>query len=431
MKKRYLFSLLFFALCAIGCAANPSLVATDKTAPATESIESVTEKTSPKGNDTGDTAIETAYGITVTHLTKSASYYATDLPSACVLTAFAAYPKITVKDNTEASKLINDAILQELNTFLTFEKENAAYAEENRKIALENEGREPEPYTADFSYQLKRCDDKIISFVFHQYDFTGGAHGNHWSYGMTFDAATGLRIYLSGLSESTDSFLKMLLEELEKQAASPAYERYIDKNMAVDLEEAFLKNSVCWYLDRSGLSFISNPYVLGPYAAGTYEFNVPYHNLNGLKAKYAYPGNFIMKIFPGISAQYDLNNNGTIDEICYSVLSDENFENPHPVLTINGTDFSGEFEKLYMTGPLADSYYLIDVDPNDSYVEIAITDENAQNPERSCTHFFRYTAEKQLLYQGKTPGIFDPMTQVRYNSNGNLSLEDAGEAPQS
>ncbi len=427
MKKRYLPLLPLLVLCISGCALEQEAVPAKSRIPDTEHSEPVTEERISEETESAVSSVGTAYGITVAGQTDSASYFAADDPSACVLTVSAAYPVITIAGSPDASQNINEAIRQELDTFLAFEKENAAYAEESRKIYIENEGTVPEAYTAEFSYRLKRCDDRIISIVFSQSDYTGGAHGNYWSYGMTFDTVTGTRLYLAGLCDSSDVFLKKLSEELAGQAALPAYERYIDKNMAVDLEEAFLKNSSCWYLDRSGLSFISNPYVLGPYAAGTFEFNIPYQELGGLKEGYAYEGEFVCKMFPGISVRHDINSNGTTDEICYSVAVDEEYSNARPVLTVNGVDFSAEFEKLYMTGPLADAYYLIDVDPDDPYIEIAVTNQNEANPDGTCTHFFRYTAEKKLLYQGKVPGILDETMRVCYNANGNLILDVPGE----
>ncbi len=113
-------------------------------------------------------------GIRIDTLTDSASYYASEDPGDCVLNVSASYPKVTIAGNPDASDKINDTILQELHTFLAFEKENAGYAEENRKSILEIEGVPPEPYTASLSYEIKRCDEKIVSFVLTQYDFTGG-----------------------------------------------------------------------------------------------------------------------------------------------------------------------------------------------------------------------------------------------------------------
>lgn len=424
MQKRFLTLLLTTVLCAAGCASSDDTIPTIKEDTPEQVPETETSTERAVLPETADTP-----GIRIDTLTDSASYYASEDPGDCVLNVSASYPKVTIAGNPDASDKINDTILQELHTFLAFEKENAGYAEENRKSILEIEGVPPEPYTASLSYEIKRCDEKIVSFVMTQYDFTGGAHGNSWSYGMTFDTAAGTRIYLSALYDSTDSFFKMLSDELAGQAALAAYEKYIDKNIAVDLGEAFLGDSPCWYLDRSGLSFISNPYVLGPYAAGTFEFNIPYDKLDGLKPKYTYEGSYIRKIFPGISVRHDMNKDGVTDEICYSVAFDENFSNPKPVLTVNGADCSDAFESLYLTGPASNAYYLIDVDPLDPFTEIAIADQNPENPDADSTHFFRYNNDKQLIYQGKIPGVFNESMKVCYNSNGNLYLCTPDDTP--
>ena len=429
MRKHVLPFLLIISLCLAGCAALESSVPLNQEESLPDAAESEADAEDAAWTETEEASapLQAGSGIVITDLTDSSSFYAEDDASACIMTVSSCCPKIAIAGKPEASQNINDAISQELDTFWTFEKDNVGYAEENRKISLENTGSEPEPYTADFSYTLKRCDERIISFVFTQTDYTGGTHGNYWSYGMTFDTATGTRIYLGGLSGDSNSFFRILTDELNVQASLPAYEMYIDKNIMASMEETFLNDSSCWYLDRSGLSFISNPYVLGSYAAGTFEFNIPYEKLNGLKAEYTYEGNYIQKIFPGISLQHDLNSNGTTDEICYSVAWDEDFSNPRPILTINGTDFSGEFEKLYMTNPLADAYYLIDVDPGDPYIEIAVTNQSPENPNSDCTHFFRYNTGKELIYQGKISGIFHDTMQICYNSNGNLVLRDPNE----
>ena len=139
----------------------------------------------------------------------------------------------------------------------------------------------------------------------------------------------------------------MLSDNLNAQANLPAYENFISTDTSPDINTALLSNSTSWYLDRSGLTFISNPYVLGSYAAGIFEFNIPYKDLDGLKDAYAYKGSYICKIFPGVPAQRDLCGSGTDDEICYSVLpKEDSLENAVPSLIINGTDFSEELSEL-------------------------------------------------------------------------------------
>ena len=99
------------------------------------------------------------------------------------------------------------------------------------------------------------------------------------------------------------------------------------------------------------------------------------------------------------------------------------------VLTINGTDFSRQLDDLHLTYPWTGAYYLIDVDSEDSYVEIAISNKNYDNPKGTCTHFFRYDTSGKLIYQGNVAGIFNEDMQVRYNSNGNLILCDRNGEP--
>ena len=415
---------LFFCLFALGCGTPKSVLPTEnyESSPATEETISVPENTeSTKQQTSLSPDIQTTSdGITITNCTESSSFYSTEDPSVCILTATASYPKIDILDKTKISEKINALISNELNTFWDFEQENANYAQETINLAIEGSATAPEPYNANLSYELKRCDNQIISLVFSQGDYMGGAHGNYWSYGLTFDATTGERLYLEGLTNDYPAFHQFLMQELQAQAALPAYGNYLYSDMPIDIEASLLSDASCWYLDRSGISFISNPYVLGSYAAGSFEFNIPYADLNGLREEYAYHGSYIRKLFPGISVQHDINGNGITDEICYS--TDENFSNAASSLSINGNQYSDQLRELYLSYPWTGAYYLIDIDPEDSYIEIAISNENIDNPDDTCTHFFRYSASNRLIYQGNTPGIFNEDMQVRYNANGNLIL---------
>ncbi len=425
MKKQYFASFLAFSIFLSGCGAQGSSSLTDASAQmAEDTSETLLTDTEAAVNDptASDTTVATPYGISITDFSESSSFTAAEDASACVLEASASYPEITIDKNSGASDKINSAISAELDTFWNFEKENVRYAEEEYRMTLDDPDYTFEPYTADFSYEIKRCDDKVLSIVFCQYDYTGGAHGNSWSYGLSFDTATGERLHLEALSDDNTAFHQMLLNELNTQAALPAYENFVFDDFTADIEDSLLKDSASWYFDRSGLSFISNPYVLGSYAAGTFEFNIPYERLKGLKETYTYEGAYICKLFPGISAQHDINGDKTTDEVCYSLIVDEDFSDPNIMLTINGNDFPKELEDLHLTYPWTGAYYLMDVDSEDDFIEIAISNENYENQKGTCTHFFRYDASDRLVYQGNIPGVFNEDMQVRYNSNGNLIL---------
>lgn len=420
MKKQSIACLLVLITLIAGCGSENTSALTNNSENSTELILKDTESL-----DIDSTTIknETNYGITITEQKETPSYFAKNDNSAVVLNITAVYPIITIDGNPSVSDKINTSIKAEMDTFRNFEKENAKEAEELYQMSLDSMT-EFSPYSAEFSYTVKRCDDRIISIVFHQNDYTGGAHGNYWSYGVTFDSASGERLYLESISNNYKAFYQTILEELKTQAAQPAYQNYLYDEQTVDIDNTLLKDSASWYFDRSGISFISNPYVLGPYASGTIEFNIPYEDLHGLKDAYAYDKTYIRKLFPGISVKHDINGDGTEDEICYSILSDESFSTSKPSLTINGTDFSFEFDKLYLSYLYTGAYYLIDVNPEDAYIELAISSEDLDNSEKSCTHFFRYDTSNKLVYQGNTAGIFNEDMEVRYNSNGNLILFD-------
>ncbi len=420
MRKLLLLALsafLSFTLCACSTkdTAIPMNVDDSKNLSKTDTEE---PKISSQDLSSQAETIKNQYNISITDLSRHETYY-DDEDKSPVLKADASYPLISIPGREETSDKINTAIEHELETFWNFEKQNADYARENYHAAAEDDGYTFDPYTASFSYTVKRCDKQIISIVFFQYDYSGGAHGATWQYGATFDAVTGNKLQLEALSNDFTDFYNILLTNLENQAQLPAYEYYIFEDFAADMETDLLKDSSVWYLDSSGITFISNPYVLGAYSAGTFEFNIPYRDLKGLKDSYNYSGSYVQKIFPGVSASYDINNDGREEEICYSIWDDE--YNTVLSLTVNGEDFSGELDKLHIVYPHTGAYYLIDIDPEDDFIEIAITDDN-YDAGKDFTHFFRYTREKDLTYLGNIPKIYHEGEIICYNSNGNLVL---------
>ncbi len=431
MRKRQFISILTLALFLSGCSAQETSSVQDTEGfIKKESTETAVEHTEEKDDEKNTSNLSEpsdfkntdVFGIQITEMTEQPVYHAKNAPTDVVLEASISYPRIAIAEHPAAADKINSAIEKEVETFRKFEAENAGYAEEAYLSSIETKDGSFQAYTADFSYQVKRCDDKLISIVFTQNDFSGGAHANTWSYGAAFDASSGERLYLESLSKDSAAFLQTLSESLNAQAALPAYQNYLFDDNPASIEESLLGNSVCWYFDRSGLSFICNPYVLGSYAAGTFEFNIPYESLNGLKKEYAYSGSFIRKLFPGISASYDLNGDSVTEDVCYAISTDESFSYATPVLTVNGKDFSSQFDKLYMTYLWTGAYYLMDIDPEDHYIEIAISNQNSENPAGTCTHFFRYDSSSHIVYLGNVPGIMNEDMQVRYNANGNLIL---------
>ena len=85
-------------------------------------------------------------------------------------------------------------------------------------------------------------------------------------------------------------------------------------------------------------------------------------------------------------------------------------------------------KKLHIAYPFTGAYYLVDIDPEDEYVEIAITDDNYDG-NKEFTHFFRYAKDKEISYLGNIPKIYHEGEIICYNSNGNLVLLNSDGSP--
>lgn len=206
------------------------------------------------------------------------------------------YPIVEIAGNPEAAELINASIMETVEAFRNG-SEIRAYANEDYKFTKENLGEDGAdffPYTDEVSYSIARADTDVISLVISSYSYAGGAHGDHITYAKNFDPNTGAMLAFSDLSEDAELFHINTLEYNQKTAATEEYaERLFTTDSITNGElENVLYEKDKWYFSEEGLVFISNPYMLGPWAAGTIEFTIPYDELAGLGMKeiYGQPG---------------------------------------------------------------------------------------------------------------------------------------------
>lgn len=129
-------------------------------------------------------------------------------------------------------------------------------------------------YSIFHSLEPVCVDDRIVSFVERNSEYTGGAHGFYGSTGITFDAQNGTVLEWKDLLRDEEGFCRKAEAYLvEKLSADYA------KGLFPDYEETLAQmweSGPNWYLDASGMTFIFNPYELGPYAMGEISVTVPY-----------------------------------------------------------------------------------------------------------------------------------------------------------
>ena len=142
-------------------------------------------------------------------------------------------------------------------------------------------------YSLVRTVDVARGDKAVLSFVYDGCDYTGGAHGTPYAFGVNFDAASGAELKLSDIASDKDALVKFCTDyiiELTKGSD------YANVNFSSDYESA-VKSVVAdgsWYFSGDGLVFIADAYTLAAYSEGAFRFTVPYGKLDSLlNKKYA------------------------------------------------------------------------------------------------------------------------------------------------
>lgn len=344
------------------------------------------------------------------------------------LTRSFTYPAVTIEGNDDAAGKINADILSRIDAF----KANTEIEEWAKTGYDEMAGSDSEypfmAYSEDLNIAAERSDSNVISFTMTYYSFTGGAHGNYDTHGVNYNAKTGEVIAFADLSDDPDAFHEDTLAYNQNLAKTKPYQDRMFNSQYTELYESdnaletVLYADDVWYLSTSGLVFMSAPYALGPYAAGTIEFLIPYSDLAGMgfKDSYAYTDRLIMKIQENETYSFDLNGDGHEDSFLFSLENTENADGTYGSLlhfTVNDTDFSQDGSDAVKESLIAFSwgeYFLYDMNVDDTYTDLVVlAGVNEENEFVYYSHFFRYTGDGDLLYLGKSKGdVSDPTAEI-------------------
>ena len=378
-------------------------------------------------NDTNVTSVESSVTVVIK---KEDNIELTTDDGNVYYTITCSYPIVSIAGNEAAAEQINAGILARVESFNTATAESIEFAKETLEYRDDEDLPAPFPYSSDLFFTVTRADDQVIAFTENGYEYLGGAHGMPYSIGINYDTDTGELISFTDLSDDPSTFRADTLAYNQALAQTEYYSEQLfntDDITNGTLEETLYADGM-WYLSTSGLVFMSPPYALAPYAAGTLEFTIPYNELKdmGLKEQYAYTGRQIVKLRENETYSTDLNGDGTEDSVSYygAWVDDETDSYEFLThLTINGTDFTQDGtedvrQQLSSSGGIVGvvGVCLYDLDVNDNYVEIAVLsvnwihNEDDNNPVANYySNFFRYTEDGSLIYLGQADGdITDP-----------------------
>lgn len=379
------------------------------------------------GENTGGSETDTTVSTFDSHITietKNTTEEKTADDGTVYLTKSCSYPVIAIEGNDAAAGKINADLQSRIDSFMA-DTEIEEWAKEGYDDNIASGSEYPFlAYSDDLTIVPQRADSNVISFTIGSYMFTGGAHGNSDTSAVNYNAKTGEKISFADLSDDPDAFHEDTLAYNQKLAETESYqERMFSPELVSDgsLESVLYADDV-WYLAPYGLVFMSNPYALGPYAAGLIEFIIPYSDLAGMgfKDSYAYTDRLVMKLQDRETCHFDLNGDGQEDSIHFFLESVENTDGTYGSLlhlTVNDTDFSqsgSDDVKECLAGFSWGEYFLYDMNVEDAYTELTVLSwESDTSYSGYYSYFFRYTEDGSLIYLGKSNGdMSDPAITV-------------------
>lgn len=336
------------------------------------------------------------------------------------------YPIVSIEGNMDAADKINADIQSRIDSFnANTEVEN--WAKEWLDIFESEDSDYPFiGYSEDLIFKPIRSDSNVISFALTYDDYTGGAHGNYSILGVNYNAKTGDLLSFSDLSDDPVAFREDTLAYNQKLANTDSYQErlFSTDDITNGTLESVLYADDTWYLSTSGLVFLSNPYALGPYAAGVIEFIIPYGDLAdmGFKESYAYSDRYVLKLQTNEAYSVDLNGDGSEDSILTSSEYVEDSDGQYgtvPHLIINETDFAKDGdeamrEQLTLLFSSWTDPALFDLNIDDNYIEfMLVTGEYEDDDFVYYSHFYRYMEDGSLVYLGKSKGdATDPTVEI-------------------
>ncbi|MDE5931897.1 MAG: DUF4163 domain-containing protein [Lachnospiraceae bacterium] len=340
------------------------------------------------------------------------------------------YPVVSIEGNQAAADNINASI----QGYVT------AFRNDTSIQSFAREDYMPETpafiaYNSDLSFAARRSDSNVISFEAIFYAYSGGAHGNYGTVGINYDTRTGEPISFAELGEDADTFRADTFAFNRALADTPSYQEKMYDVPSDEQLESVLYAGDKWFLSTSGLTFISNPYELGPYAAGALEFTIPYSELEkmGFKKDYQYNGSLTVKLQEEIPVSMDLNGDGKEETILTDFVYDGSPDAATEYVTrflINDIDVANgvndELSQLMIDFPWSQCL-LYDIDPSDDTIEFAfITAEYPADSDDALltSHFFRYEKDGSISCLGTMDGsVLDPTAVLSITAPQQVSLD--------
>ncbi len=130
------------------------------------------------------------------------------------------------------------------------------------------------------SVEVPRCDSRILSILYKDFFFSGGAHGSTMLHGISYDLETGKLLRFDELSADPAALRQRCAEYVVTLIREDAMAGMYNPDYAEQIP--LLLADPNWYLSAEGLTVFAQEYALGTFALGAPRFTVPYAALTDL-----------------------------------------------------------------------------------------------------------------------------------------------------
>ncbi len=124
--------------------------------------------------------------------------------------------------------------------------------------------------------------DRTLSYTVKGYEYTGGAHGISWTKGLNYSLETGELLTLDDyFTDRQKAAIPSALVSLlcwQKGFSATESEKLVEMGYYLD----GIKPSENFRASATGITFIYNPYEIGPYSLGITEIELPYAMMDQL-----------------------------------------------------------------------------------------------------------------------------------------------------
>lgn len=280
MKKRMLLlGMAIWMTAALAGCGNDTAASTDQATTDQEQSENEADETqSPTDADTA----QTATGAPLIQIENQQKDWHSDDGSQWLMHAETQQLQVEIPGNDAAAKKINDWSAAEAETVWKsgeeMSVEAADYIKESSEYATDyqNDYTDSYCYSRFLSYSVMRADAQVISLESLDSHYMGGAHGDYYYEGTTFDTKTGEELKIQDIVSDMPSFRQQATKDIDKYLQENYSDGLFDdyQNTVEQIWES--EDGFNWYLNESGIMVIFNPYVVGPFAMGSVTVPLPY-----------------------------------------------------------------------------------------------------------------------------------------------------------